>query len=130
MFNVGGGEIIVILLLALLVLGPDKLPSTAKKVGRFLHELRRMTSGFEQEVRSAMDLDSLGLGSSGVSTSDDAIHRTTAGPDLAGPDPASRDAAATSSSADSTPTSTPTAKRAFVADLSEPRTPRPDDPST
>lgn len=125
MFNVGGGEIIVILLLALLVLGPDKLPSTAKKVGRFLHEIRRMTSGFEQEVRKAMDIDSLGLGSSGISTADDAIHRTTTGPELVGPTPTGT----TASSAEPTPTTTPTAKRAFVADLSEPRIPQPDEPS-
>ncbi len=129
MFNVGGGEIIVILLLALLVLGPDKLPSTAKKVGRFLHEIRRMTSGFEQEVRKAMDIDSLGLGSSGISTADDAIHRTTTGPELVGPAPTGSPAVAAPSSAEPTPTSTPAAKRAFVADLSEPRTPRPDEPS-
>ncbi|MEJ6739239.1 MAG: twin-arginine translocase TatA/TatE family subunit, partial [Actinomycetota bacterium] len=46
MFNVGGSEIIVILLLALLLLGPEKLPDTARKVGKFLAEVRRVTSGF------------------------------------------------------------------------------------
>jgi sec-independent protein translocase protein TatB len=87
MFNVGGGEMIVILLLAMLVLGPDKLPSTAKKVGRFLHEFRRMTSGFEQEVRKAMDLENIDgrTSSSGTQNSTDAIHRSTSGPQLTGP---------------------------------------------
>lgn len=83
MFNVGGGEIVVILLLALLVLGPDKLPSTAKKVGRFMHEIRRMTSGFEQEIRSAMDFESSTSSPSSSAASDgDAIHRTSDGPTL------------------------------------------------
>ena len=89
MFNVGGGEVIVILLLAMLVLGPDKLPSTAKKVGRFLHEFRRMTSGFEQEVRRALDFENTDGPSTSATTRNatDALHRTTPGPQLTGPAP-------------------------------------------
>ena len=56
MFNVGGGEIIVILLIALIVLGPDKLPSAARQAGKYLNEFRRMSSGFQSEIRSAMDV--------------------------------------------------------------------------
>lgn len=56
MFNVGGGEMIVIFLLALVVLGPDKLPEAARKVGRVLTELRRMSQGFQDEVKSAIDV--------------------------------------------------------------------------
>jgi len=57
MLNIGAGEVLVVLVLALLVLGPDKLPSTARTIGRTLHQLRRFSSGFEQEIRSAMDYD-------------------------------------------------------------------------
>ncbi|MEY2402502.1 MAG: sec-independent protein translocase protein TatB [Acidimicrobiaceae bacterium] len=45
----------VILLIALIVLGPDKLPETARKIGNVMGELRRMSSGFQDEMRSAMD---------------------------------------------------------------------------
>ena len=55
MFNVGGPEVLVILLLALIVLGPQRLPEAARQVGKFMGELRRMSSGFQQELRSAMD---------------------------------------------------------------------------
>jgi sec-independent protein translocase protein TatB len=55
MFNVGAGEVLVILLIALIVLGPDKLPETARKVGNVMGELRRMSHGFQEEIRSAMD---------------------------------------------------------------------------
>jgi sec-independent protein translocase protein TatB len=55
MFNVGGGEILVILLLALIVLGPDKLPDAAKKVGKVMGDLRRMSDGFKQEMRQVTD---------------------------------------------------------------------------
>jgi sec-independent protein translocase protein TatB len=57
MFNVGGGEVLVILLLALIVLGPDKLPEFSRKVGRAVHEVRRLSSGFQSEMRQAMDMD-------------------------------------------------------------------------
>ena len=79
MFNVGGGEIIVVLLLALLLLGPDRLPQAARRVGRVLHELRRMTSGFEEEMRRAIDVD-LGDG-----RRDQALDRTSEGPTLVPP---------------------------------------------
>jgi sec-independent protein translocase protein TatB len=60
MLNIGAGEVVVILLIALLVLGPDKLPSTARTIGKTMQQLRRMSSGFEREVRAAMQLEDLG----------------------------------------------------------------------
>lgn len=59
MFNVGGGEVLVILLLAIIVLGPDKLPEAAKQAGKYLSEFRRMSNGFQQEIKDAMDLNPL-----------------------------------------------------------------------
>jgi len=56
MFNVGGGEILVIMVLALIVLGPDKLPEAARQAGKYLSEFRRMSQGFQNEIRTAMDL--------------------------------------------------------------------------
>jgi len=55
MFNVGTGELLVILLIALIVLGPEKLPDAARKMGNVIGELRRMSGGFQEEMRSAMD---------------------------------------------------------------------------
>jgi sec-independent protein translocase protein TatB len=54
-FNVGGGEVLVILLVALIVLGPDKLPDAARKVGNVVAEIRRMSAGFQNEMRAAME---------------------------------------------------------------------------
>ncbi len=54
MFNVGGGEILVILLVALIVLGPTKLPGAARQIGSFLTEVRRMSSQFKTELKEAM----------------------------------------------------------------------------
>jgi len=54
MGNLGGPEILVILLVALMVLGPNKLPEAAHQIGKAVTELRRMSSGFQQEMRDAM----------------------------------------------------------------------------
>ncbi|HEX6419549.1 MAG TPA: Sec-independent protein translocase protein TatB [Acidimicrobiales bacterium] len=55
MFNIGGGELLVILLIALIVLGPQRLPDAARTVGRVLGDLRRISSGFQQELKEAFD---------------------------------------------------------------------------
>jgi sec-independent protein translocase protein TatB len=53
-FNLGAGELLLILVVALLVLGPDKLPGAARNVGRMLGELRRLSTGFQSELRDAL----------------------------------------------------------------------------
>jgi Tat protein translocase TatB subunit len=78
MFNVGGGELLLILFLALIVLGPDKLPEFARKVGRVSSELRRMSHGFQQEMRDAIDF---------TGDAEDAVHRSERGPRLVAPPP-------------------------------------------
>lgn len=57
MFNVGGGELLVILLVALIVLGPQRLPGAARQVGRVMGDLRRISNGFQQELQDAFDPD-------------------------------------------------------------------------
>lgn len=75
----------VILLLALLVLGPDKLPEYTRKAGRYVNEFRRMTSGFQEEFRQAMDLSDLTsppTAESMPASGADALDRSTDGPRL------------------------------------------------
>ncbi len=55
MFNLQGSEIIVILLLALVVLGPEKLPDAVRKFSRTYAEFKKMSSGFQSELKSALD---------------------------------------------------------------------------
>ena len=55
MFNVGGPEILVILLVALIVLGPEQLPKAMRTFGNVMGEIRKVSSGFQAEMRSAMD---------------------------------------------------------------------------
>lgn len=55
MFNVQGSELIIILLLALVVLGPEKLPEAMRRLGRFYADLKKMSTGFQEEFRAAVD---------------------------------------------------------------------------
>lgn len=55
MLNIGGGEVLIILLVALIVLGPTKLPDAAKQAGKAMSEFRRLSSGFQRELKEAMD---------------------------------------------------------------------------
>ena len=55
MGNIGGPEILVVLIVALLVLGPNKLPEAARSMGKAMAEFRRVTGGLQAEMRDAMD---------------------------------------------------------------------------
>lgn len=55
MSNLGGGEMLAVLLLALIVLGPERLPKVARQAGAVMRQLRQMSSGFQEELRSAFD---------------------------------------------------------------------------
>ncbi|RLB58719.1 MAG: hypothetical protein DRI34_04030 [Deltaproteobacteria bacterium] len=50
MFNIGTWELIVILALALLLLGPQKLPEVARSLGKGLLQLRRSLDEVKQEI--------------------------------------------------------------------------------
>ena len=55
MFNLSGSEIVFLLLLALIVLGPEKLPEAVRKFGKAYAEFKKMSTGFQSELKSALD---------------------------------------------------------------------------
>jgi Tat protein translocase TatB subunit len=63
MFGIGMPELLLILALALIVIGPKKLPDIAKALGRGLAEFKRATdemkSTFHEEVKTAETRDKL-----------------------------------------------------------------------
>ncbi len=55
--NIGPWELIIILLIALVVVGPGKLPEVARSMGRALNEFRRTTTGVKREFEDAMKFE-------------------------------------------------------------------------
>ena len=53
MFNIGPLELFVVFVVALIVIGPKKLPDLARALGRAIGEFKRATS----ELQSSFDLD-------------------------------------------------------------------------
>ena len=61
MFNVGLGEIVAIVLVALLLFGPERLPEMARQAGRFLGRLRLTTQDALDQLKEETDLKDLNL---------------------------------------------------------------------
>ena len=52
MFGIGSTELLVILIVALLVLGPKKLPKIAHTLGRAMGEFRRVSTEFQRTLNT------------------------------------------------------------------------------
>ncbi|MBE9567209.1 MAG: twin-arginine translocase subunit TatB [Proteobacteria bacterium] len=56
MFDVGFWEILLILILALVIIGPERLPAAARQAGLFVGKARRYIEGVRSEVESELDV--------------------------------------------------------------------------
>ena len=55
MFDVGFSELVVVALVALLVLGPKRLPEVARTAGRWMGQFRRFADGVRQDFQSEIN---------------------------------------------------------------------------
>ncbi len=55
LFNLGGGEIILILALVLILFGAKKLPELAKGLGQGIKEFKKATRDVSDELRNSME---------------------------------------------------------------------------
>ncbi len=54
MFGLSFGEIVIIAILALVLLGPDRLPEALKTAGKTLRDLKKATDGLKDQVEKEM----------------------------------------------------------------------------
>lgn len=54
MFGIGFAELAVIAFVAVLVLGPDKLPDLARQAARLVHQLRGLANSARDELRNEL----------------------------------------------------------------------------
>lgn len=55
MFGLGLPELVVILVIALIIFGPKKLPEMGKAVGKAINEFKKTSEGIEKQIRSESD---------------------------------------------------------------------------
>jgi Tat protein translocase TatB subunit len=59
MFGIGMPELMVILVIALLVVGPKRLPDLAKTFGKGLSEFRKATEGATETLKESLRVDEI-----------------------------------------------------------------------
>jgi len=55
--NVGGTELLVILLVAFIFFGPKKLPELGKNVGKGIREFKNAMRGIQEDIQKATKID-------------------------------------------------------------------------
>lgn len=55
MLNIGAGELLVIGLVALIVVGPEQLPSLIRRVGQVVGQVRSVTDGLKKDFMDTVD---------------------------------------------------------------------------
>jgi sec-independent protein translocase protein TatB len=59
MFDIGFAELLIIAVDALIVLGPDKLPTAIKTVGLWVGRIRRTVSSIQSEISEELKIDEM-----------------------------------------------------------------------
>jgi len=76
MFDVGFSEIVVIMVVALVVIGPDRLPTVARTMGKWWGNLQRYINRIKMDVATSMELEELRELEHKIKAEADALERT------------------------------------------------------
>lgn len=57
MFDIGGGELLLILIVVLVAFGPKKLPELAQSLGRGIREFKRAQRDFAEQINTAIEVE-------------------------------------------------------------------------
>lgn len=59
MFGIGGGEMFLIILVALMLFGSDKIPEIARTLGKGMQQLKNATNDIKSEIHKSADIDGI-----------------------------------------------------------------------
>lgn len=59
MFDIGFFELVVVAVVGLLVLGPERLPQAVRTLGLYIGRIRKAVSGIQQEVNEQLQLEEM-----------------------------------------------------------------------
>ena len=57
MFGIGGQELVLLMIIGLIVLGPERLPRIANQMGSWLGQARRMTRVMKRQLEEELDIN-------------------------------------------------------------------------
>jgi sec-independent protein translocase protein TatB len=55
-FGIGGNELIVIILLAAIILGPERLARSAREIGKFVKNVKTYFTSLSSELKAELDI--------------------------------------------------------------------------
>lgn len=59
MFDIGFSELLVVFVVGLLILGPERLPTAAKTAGLWIRKIRRSIQSVQREINAQLDQEEL-----------------------------------------------------------------------
>ena len=79
MFDIGFSEMLLVAVIALIVLGPERLPRVAKQAGQWLGKLQRYVNDVKSDINRQMELEELRKLQTEVSDAARSIESSVAG---------------------------------------------------
>ena len=76
MFDIGFSEILLVMVVALIVIGPERLPQVARSVGQWWGRIQRYVSKVKQEINTSIELDELRKMQRDMKAEADALQRS------------------------------------------------------
>ena len=68
-FGIGFGEVLLVLIVALIIWGPKRLPGIARMLGKTMHNLKKATNDLASQVTREIDIEETERGKKGDLTS-------------------------------------------------------------
>jgi len=59
MFGIGGGELVLIMFIALMLFGSDKIPEIARTMGKIMAQLKNATNDIKSEIQKGAEANGL-----------------------------------------------------------------------